>query len=293
MARLPVLKTYKIFINGQFPRTESGRYYELKNRAGKVLANVCLCSRKDVKNAQVAARNAQASWSGKTAFNRSQILYRVAEMLETRRAQFVEEMTLLGLSKKAAEQELDLSVDRIIYYAGWCDKYQQVFSTVNPVASSHLNFSVPEPSGVVSVLAPEDSPLLGLISVVAPVLAGGNTAVVLASQQFALCAITFAEALATSDLPAGVLNILTGSSQELHEHLSSHLDVNAVVYCNNNKTERTLIQQNCALNVKRFFHWNRNWTKPEEQHPYFIWDLQEMKTTWHPVDNLGGGGNTY
>ncbi len=293
MARLPVLKTYKIFINGQFPRTESGRYYELKNKTGKVLANVCLSSRKDFKNAQVAARNALSGWAGKSAFNRSQILYRVAEILEGRASQFVEEMLLQGISKAKAERELYLSIDRLIYYAGWCDKFQQLFSAVNPVASSHLNFSVPEPSGVVAIIAEELSPLLGLVSTIAPAIAGGNTCIALASQTFPLCALTLSEVLATADLPAGVVNILTGSCQELHPHFSSHMDVNTIIYCRDDKSELKTVQQNCSLNVKRFFHWHKNWTDDAEQNPYLILDLQEIKTTWHPLENLGNASAKY
>lgn len=293
MSRIPVLKTYKIFINGQFPRTESGRYYELKSKAGKSLANVCLSSRKDFKNAQVAARAAFSSWSSRAAFNRGQILYRIAEMLEGRKAQFAEEMILQGIAKSSAEKELALCVDRLIYYAGWCDKYQQLFSTVNPVASSHFNFSVPEPTGVISAISPDDSTLLGLVSIMAPIIAGGNTCIILASTKFPLCSITFAEVLATSDLPPGVVNILTGESEELHVHFSSHMDVNAIVYCRNSKLEIKNIMQNCSLNVKRYFQWSKDWSKKENQNPYLILDLQEIKTTWHPVENVGSAGTKY
>ncbi|MGZ3899876.1 MAG: aldehyde dehydrogenase family protein [Bacteroidia bacterium] len=293
MARLNILKTYKIFIGGQFPRTESGRYYDLKNKRNETLANVCLSSRKDFRNAVVAARSAFGGWSGRSAFNRSQILYRIAEMLEGRKAQFAEELTLQGISSGAAGKEIQQSIDRLVYYAGWCDKYQQLFSSVNPVASSHFNFSVPEPTGVVSIIAPEKSGLLGLISVIAPVIAGGNTCVVLASENLPLCAITFAEVLATSDLPGGVVNILTGTSNELHEHFSSHMDVNAVIYCRDNKEELKKIAENSSLNVKRNFNWNKDWAKEENQNPYLIFDLQEIKTTWHPIENIGIGGAKY
>lgn len=293
MSRLPVLKTYKLFIAGQFPRTESGRYYELKNAKKQLLANVCLSSRKDFKNAVVAARSAFVGWSGKPAFNRGQILYRIAEMLEGRKSQFIEEMVLQGISKKAAESELNLSIERLIHYAGWCDKYQQIFSSVNPVASSHFNFSVPEATGVVSVIAPETSGILGLVSTISPIIVGGNTCVVLASEKLPLSAITFCEVLATSDLPTGVINVLTGTSKELHSHFSSHMDVNAIVYCRNNKAELKTIQENCSLNVKRFYHWNKDWTKEENQNPYLILDLQEIKTTWHPIENSAIGGAKY
>jgi acyl-CoA reductase-like NAD-dependent aldehyde dehydrogenase len=293
MARLNVLKTYKIYIGGQFPRTESGRYYALLNKKGDTVANVCLSSRKDFRNAVVAARSAFAGWSGKTAFNRSQILYRIAEMLEGRKAQFVEELVLQGLTAKAAETEVLQSIDRLVYYAGWCDKYSALFSSVNPVASSHFNFSVPEPTGVVSIIAPEDLGLLGLVSVIAPVICGGNTCVVLASNSLPLSSVTFAEVLATSDLSGGVVNILTGTSKELHSHFSSHMDVNAIIYCRNNKEEAKIISENSSLNVKRSFNWNKDWIKDENQNPYLILDLQEIKTTWHPIENIGIGGAKY
>lgn len=293
MARLNVLKTYKIYIGGQFPRTESGRYYELLNKKSETIANVCLSSRKDFRNAVVAARSAFGGWSGRAAFNRSQILYRIAEMLEGRRTQFVEELVLQGVSKVAAEKEVVQSIDRLVYYAGWCDKYSALFSSVNPVASSHFNFSVPEPTGVVSVIAPENSGLLGLVSVVAPIICGGNTCVVLASNSLPLSAVTFAEVLATSDLPGGVVNIITGTSKELHSHFSSHMDVNAIVNCRDNKDETKVIAENSSLNVKRSYNWNKDWTKEESQDPYLILDLQEIKTTWHPIENIGIGGAKY
>lgn len=291
--RIPVLKTYKLYIGGQFPRTESGRFYELKNKQQETMANICLASRKDFRNAVVVARNSFTNWSSKSAFNRSQILYRIAEMLEGRKVQFVEEMLQMGYKKINAENEVTLSIERLIYYAGWCDKYSQLFSTVNPVASSHFNFSVPEPTGVVSIIADEETALLGLISVIAPVIAGGNTCVVLASEKFPLCSITFSEVLATSDLPGGVVNILTGTSNELHAHFSNHMDVNAIIYCRKNKTEEKIIFENASLNVKRAFVWNKDWTKTENQNPYLIFDTQEIKTTWHPIENIGIGGAKY
>ncbi len=293
MSRIEILKTYKIYIGGQFPRTESGRYYALSNKKNETLANVCLSSRKDFRNAVVAARGAFGAWSGRAAFNRGQILYRIAEMLEGRKAQFVAELVAQGETKVAAEKEVVQSIERLVYYAGWSDKYQQVFGSVNPVASSHFNFSVPEPTGVVALLAPEKPSLLGLISLIAPCIVGGNTCVVLASYALPLCAITFAEVLATSDLPGGVVNILTGSSKELHGHFSSHMDVNAVVYGRNDASEQKTVAENAALNVKRCFFWDKDWTQLEEQNPYLILDLQETKTTWHPIENIGIGGAKY
>lgn len=293
MSRIEVLKTYKLYIGGQFPRTESGRYYPLMNAKKEIIANVSLSSRKDFRNAEVAARSAFAGWSGKTHFNRGQILYRVAEMLEGRKEQFVNELVQQGLTKKQAETEVQQSVDRWVYYAGWCDKYQQLFSSVNPVSSSHFNFSVPEPMGVVSIIAPEKQSLLGLVSVIAPVIAGGNTCIVLASEKMPLCSITLAEVLATSDLPGGVVNILTGTSDELHSHFSSHMDVNALIYCRNKKEEIKVIGENASLNVKRVFYWDKDWSKADSQNPYLIQDLQEIKTTWHPVENIGTSGSKY
>lgn len=293
MSRLSILKTYKIFIGGQFPRTESGRYYELKDKKSKVIANVCLSSRKDFRNAVVAARSAFAGWSGRSAFNRSQILYRVAEMLEGRKEQFLEEMKLQGVLFGEAKAEVEKSIDCLVYYAGWCDKYSQLFSSVNPVASSHFNFSVPEPTGVVSVIALENSALYGFVSAMAAVIAGGNTCVALASESLPLCAITFAEVLATSDLPAGVINVLTGKSSELATHFSSHMDVNATVYCRNNTAEEKMMMENCALNVKRFINWNLKSKADDTLNPYRIMDLQEIKTTWHPIENIGAGGAKY
>ena len=293
MARLNILKTYKIYIGGQFPRTESGRYYPLIDKAGNTIANVCLSSRKDFRNAVVASRNAQGSWSAKPAFNRGQILYRIAEILEGRKSQFLEELTVQGLTIKAAQAEFELSVDRLVYYAGWCDKYQQIYGSVNPVATSHFNFSVPEPTGVVSIIAPNNSSLIGLVSTIAPIIAGGNTCVVLASEKFPLCSVTFAEVLNSSDVPGGVVNILTGKSSELVSHFSSHMDVNAMVYCGNNKDEITLIEQNATLNVKRVFVYNENWILENAQGAHYIMDAQEIKTTWHPIENIGGGGAKY
>ena len=293
MSRIEVLKTYKIYIGGQFPRTESGRYYPLTNTKKEPIANVSLSSRKDFRNAVVAARGAFGGWSSRAAFNRGQILYRIAEILEGRKDQFIQELIIQGSTKASAQSEVSTAIDRIVYFSGWCDKYQQLFGTVNPVASSHFNFSVPEPTGVVAIIAPEETSLLGLVSVVAPCIAGGNTCVVLASNSKPLCSITFGEVLATSDVPGGVVNILTGTSEELHAHFSNHMDVNAVVYCRQNENEMKAVAQNSALNVKRTYFWNKDWSKPENEHPYLIIDLQEVKTTWHPIENIGTAGAKY
>jgi acyl-CoA reductase-like NAD-dependent aldehyde dehydrogenase len=284
-SRLPVLKTYKIYIGGKFPRTESGRFYLLKHpRTGEPLANMCLSSRKDFREAVVAARGAQSGWAARAAYNRSQIIYRIAEMLEGRAAQFVSEMMQMGIAEPEARAEVELSVDRLVYYAGWADKYQQVFSSVNPVASSHFNFSVLEPTGVVAVLGPEDSSLIGLISTIIPAITGGNSVIALASTHLPLCAVTLAEVLATSDLPGGVVNILTGQRSELIEHFASHMDVNALVYCGSDQAERTIVRTQSAANVKRSICYDReDWMAADAQNPYLILDTQEVKTTWHPI----------
>ena len=282
--RLPVDKTYKIYIGGKFPRTESGRYFKLQNKKGEVIANLCRGSRKDFRNAVVAARKAQAGWAGASAYLRGQILYRIAEMLEGRKAQFVDELVLQANTRSAAEREVDAAIDRLIYYAGWADKYQQVFSAVNPVSSSHFNFSMLEPTGVVSMLAPDDSGLIGLVSNIASVIVGGNSCVVLASEEQPLCAVSFAEVLHASDVPAGVVNILTGLRSELTEQFASHMDVNAVVYCDGGKKTAITIQELAAENIKRVVpRQSVNWMSEDAASPYRIRDTQEIKTTWHPI----------
>lgn len=292
--RLEILKTYKIYIGGQFPRTESGRYYVASNGRNQKLANVCLGSRKDFRDAVVAARNAFGGWSTRAAFNRGQILYRIAEMLEGRKAQFIEELMQQDATKAAAEKEVNLAIDRLIYYSGWCDKYQQLFSAVNPVASSHFNFSIPEPTGVVAAVAPQKDSLLGLVSIIAPVIAGGNTLIILASHQRPLCAVTFAEVLNSSDLPGGVVNILTGKVAELLPWFADHMDVNATVFCETDAAAQKMIKEKSAVNVKRILNYDTiNWLTEKGQSPYFIMDLQEIKTTWHPVENIGGGKAGY
>lgn len=277
--RLAVQKTYKLYIDGKFPRTESGRYYKLNDKNGKVIANICRASRKDFRDAVVVARKAQGDWQKKSAFNKGQILYRIAETLETRRQQFVSALGLQGVSEAAAQKEVSAAVDMLVYYAGWSDKYQQVFSSVNPVESSHFNFSFPEPTGVVAAIESQQQGLLNLVSLMAPALAGGNSIIILAAEKFPLTAIDFAEVLNASDVPGGVVNILTGFSKELHSHFSSHMDVNAIVYAGNDSTELKTIQTNAAGNVKRVVV-VRNIA---EESPYRIMELQEVKTTWHPV----------
>ncbi len=282
--RLSVLKTYKLYIGGRFPRTESGRYLPVAAPSGEIVANACHGSRKDFRDAVVAARAAQKPWASRSAYNRGQILYRIGEILEGRSAQFEDELTALGASTNDAREEVTAAVDRLVYYAGWCDKYQQIFSSVNPVSSSHFNFSILEPTGVVAIFAPNDKALLGLVSVLAPVIAGGNTAVLLASESRPLAAITFAEVLHASDVPAGVVNILTGQRDELLEHFASHMDVNAFLYCGSDNEAITEAQRLAAGNVKRLVIETRDdWHSPAAESPYSILACQEVKTTWHPI----------
>lgn len=284
MTRLSINKTYKLYIGGKFPRTESGRYYAIHNKKGDLIANMCMASRKDFRNSVVIARKAQNSWASASALNKGQILYRIAEMLEGRKEQFIAELILQGESKSKAINEVETSIDRLVYYAGWSDKYQQLFSAVNPVASAHFNFSNVEPVGVVAMIAPESQSLLGLVSVIAPAIVGGNTVIVLASESKALTAISFAEVLHASDVPGGVVNILTGNKKELLEHMASHMDVNSMVYCGKKEDEMKLISELAGNNVKRtIFFKKSDWSSKNSESPYFIEKLQEVKTTWHPT----------
>ena len=284
--RLDIQKTHKLYINGKYQRTESGRYFPVHDDDGNLVANICQASRKDFRESVKAARNAISGWSSRTAYNRGQILYRIGEMLEGRRDQFIQELMIQGSTKKEAELELRQSIDRLIYYAGWTDKFQQIFSRVNPVSMPYFNFTVPEATGIVAVIAPENSSLLGLISVVVPAIAGGNVCVVLASSSKPLCSITWAEVLHSSDVPAGVVNILTGDRNELLKHFSSHMDVNALVYCGEKMKEIRTIEKMSSLNVKRaVIYQNTDWNPDTSQGPYYILDTQEIKTTWHPIGN--------
>jgi acyl-CoA reductase-like NAD-dependent aldehyde dehydrogenase len=290
---MEILKTYKLYIGGQFPRTESGRTYPVQAADGSHVANACLASRKDIRNAVQAARKAQGSWSGKSAFNRSQIAYRIAEMLEARKVQFIEELQLMGLDKQSAEEEVMMSIDRCVYYAGWADKYQALISSVNPVASSHFNFSSPEAMGVVGIVACQQTALIGLISQILPVIIGGNTVVVIANTNQPLCAITFAEVLATSDIPGGVVNILTGEVGELLPTLAGHMDVNALSLAPISSELSVSAQEAAVDNLKRV----RIYAKPlyvkSAQGLLYISDFQEIKTTWHPIEQIAGGAGGY
>ncbi|MEV4473296.1 aldehyde dehydrogenase family protein [Nonomuraea sp. NPDC049504] len=279
MSRLSVRKTYKLYIGGAFPRSESGRSYPVTSAKGDFLANASRASRKDARDAVVAARKAFPGWSGATAYNRGQILYRVAEMLEGRRAQFADE---LGGTKRAALEQVDATIDRLVWYAGWSDKIASVHGGANPVAGPYFNLSTPEPTGVVAVVAPDD-PLLGLVSVVAPVIVTGNTCVVVASEPSPLAAITLAEVLATSDLPGGVVNILTGQRAELAPWLSAHMDVNGLDLTGVSDAELALsCEQAAAENLKRVSRpVQEDWTADPGigRMTRFL----ETKTVWHPV----------
>lgn len=292
MNRVEILKTYKIYIGGAFPRTESGRYYTPVNKTGEGIGNMCLSSRKDVRNAVTAARKAFGSWSERSAFNRGQIIYRIAEMLEGRKEQFILEIQKQGSTKAEAEKEVLLAIDRIVYYAGWCDKYNQVLSAVNPVSSSHFNFTTCESMGIVGVLASQTTSLIGLVSLLIPAICSGNTAVLIASEKLPLCAITFAEVLNSSDVPGGVVNILTGKTEELLPVLAAHMDVNALISESLGSLEIETAKA-AVDNLKRKFTYNADWSSEKSQGLYYIADCLELKTTWHPIENIGGTTSSY
>jgi acyl-CoA reductase-like NAD-dependent aldehyde dehydrogenase len=285
--RIGVRKTYKLYVGGAFPRSESGRSYPVSTPDGAFLANAAQASRKDARDAVVAARRAFPGWSGATAYNRGQVLYRVAEMLEARRAQFAAEVAASeGLTTAAAESIVDDSVDRWVWYAGWTDKIVSVFGSANPVAGPYFDFSVPEPTGVVAVLAPQQSSLLGLVSVVAPVLAAGNTAVVVAAELRPLPAITLGEVLATSDLPGGTLNVLTGRTAELAPWLAAHRDVNALDLTGAPPDLAAELERAAAENVKRVLRGSFTGDEPDwrtEPGTRRLTAFLETKTVWHPL----------
>jgi acyl-CoA reductase-like NAD-dependent aldehyde dehydrogenase len=281
--RLRVRKTYKLAIGGAFPRSESGRSYPIEDASGTLLAHAAQASRKDVRDAVVAARKAFPGWSGATAYNRGQVLYRVAELLEGRREQFAAEVQAAeGGSSRAAMAQVDGAIDRWVYYAGWADKYAQVAGGTNPVAGPYFTFSLPEPTGVVGVFAPQDSSLLGLVSVLAPVLTTGNTAVVVASEPRPLPAVSLSEVLATSDVPGGVVNLLTGFTAELAPWLSSHRDVNALDLSGIAEAERAALQRAAADNVKRV-HVPRSLDWEADPGIGRLGAFVETKTVWHPI----------
>jgi len=283
--RLAVRKTYKLYVNGAFPRSESGRTYEVTDTKGHFLANAAWASRKDARDAVVAARAAVPKWSAMTAYNRGQVLYRVAEVMEGRHVQFCEEVaTGEGLSASKARAAVEAAIDRWVWYAGWTDKLAAVVGGANPVAGPYFDFSMPEPTGVVAVLAPQQSSLLGLVSVLAPVLAGGNTAVVVTSKERPLPAVTLGEVLATSDVPGGVVNVLTGDAAELGPWLAEHADVDAIDLCGAPASRAMELEREAAGTVKRVLR---------PQHPESDWTADpglsrmtpflETKTVWHPI----------
>ncbi len=275
--RIDVKKTYKLFINGAFPRTESGRTYEIKSAKGVFIANPCLASRKDLKDAVVAARAAQSGWNKASAYNKGQILYRIAEMLEGRRAQFVNEIILVtGVTKVKAEKEVTDSVDRLVWYAGWSDKLSSLSGALNPVAGPYYNFTVPESMGVIAAIAPEVPSLLGLIDAIAPIIVGGNTVVVLASTKAPLSAMSFAEVIATSDVPAGVINILTGKKDEIAPWIASHMDIDGFDISGLAAKSHSAIRIAGAENLKRIYSF-------KSADPGRILAFLENKTVWHPI----------
>jgi acyl-CoA reductase-like NAD-dependent aldehyde dehydrogenase len=282
--RLPVRKTYKLYVGGDFPRSESGRSYPATDGDGEVVARVARASRKDVREAVRAARSAFPGWSGKTPYNRGQVLYRVAELMEGRRDQFVEEVRRAGAENP--EAGVDTAIDRWVWYAGWADKIHHVLGTVNPVAAPYFNFTIPEPTGVVGIVAPPDAPLLGLVSRLAPAVISGNCAVVLASERWPLPAVTLAEVLATSDVPGGVVNVLTGFTAELVPWLAGHMDVNAIDVTGVPDDLRDEVERLAAENVKRIVRaedGQTDWLDAQAQSPYAVTAFMEMKTVWHPM----------
>ncbi|MER8013082.1 aldehyde dehydrogenase family protein [Streptomyces griseoluteus] len=291
--RLSVFKTYKLYVGGKFPRSESGRVYEVTDSKGNWLANAPQSSRKDARDAVVAARKAFGGWSGATAYNRGQVLYRVAEMLEGRREQFVREVAEAeGLSKAKAAAVVDAAIDRWVWYAGWTDKIAQVVGGANPVAGPYFNLSSPEPTGVVAVLAPQDSSFLGLVSVLAPVIATGNTAVVVASAKAPLPALSLGEVLATSDVPGGVVNILSGATAELGAPLAAHQDVNAIDLAGAGAELAKELEIAAADNLKRVLRpqpVDYSATPGIDRMTAFL----ETKTVWHPTGALGASGSSY
>jgi acyl-CoA reductase-like NAD-dependent aldehyde dehydrogenase len=287
MSRLNVRKTYKLYINGEFPRTESGRFYAVTGKGGELLANACRGSRKDLRNAVVAARKAQSGWGGRTAYNRGQILYRIAEVCEARAAELADELRRQGSSAAEAKREVESVIDRWVYYAGWSDKYTQLYGSVNPVAGPYYNFTLPEPTGVVGVIAPEEPSLLGLVSRIAPAIVGGNTVVAVTSESRPLASITLGEAFETSDVPPGVINLVSGIKKELIPWLAAHMDVNAIDTTGVPSDAIAAVQKTAAENVKRVVHFDGagiGWADDRRsQGPYAILDFQESKTVWHPI----------
>lgn len=281
MSRLEVKKTYKLYIGGKFPRSESGRTHALLDKKGALIANIAMASKKDLRNTVVAARKAQLGWQGASPYLKGQILYRLAEMLEGRKSQFVSVLKESGMSEKVALTEVEKSVDALVYFAGWSDKFQAVYSSVNPVSSPHYNFSEPVPTGLVGIVLDEKPGLYGLVSQMAPVIVGGNSTLLVVPSKWATVAMELAEVIHTSDVPGGVVNILTGDISDMLPILSGHMDVNAVALFSSDNALRKSVRELGAENVKRtIFHD----TSKGKLSPYPIMDFQEIKTTWHPVD---------
>ncbi len=278
MSRIDVNKTYKLFIGGAFPRSESGRVYEIKGANKKFIANPSLASRKDLRDAVVAAKAAQPGWANATAFNRGQILYRIAEIMEGRSEQFVDEICALeGVTNKVAKSQVEAAIDTWVWYSGWCDKLSSVTGSLNQVSGPFYNFTTPEPLGVVAIFAENKPSLLGVVRTLAPVLAGGNSAVLIASENYPLPAITLSEALATSDVPGGVVNILTGKSAELAPWVGSHMEIDGVDVAGISKKQEEELKLVGADNLKRIFRFN------PDNHPERITSFMEQKTVWHPI----------
>ncbi|MFW6722826.1 aldehyde dehydrogenase family protein [Streptomyces sp. MAR4 CNY-716] len=293
-ARLSVLKTYKLYVGGKFPRSESGRVYEVTDAKGRWLANAPRASRKDARDAVVAARKAVAGWSGATAYNRGQVLYRVAEMLQGRREQYVAEVAdAEGLSKAKSAAQVDAAIDRWVWYAGWTDKVAQVAGGGNPVAGPYFNISAPEPTGVVAVVAPQESALLGLVSVLAPVIATGNAAVVVAAEERPLPALSLAEVLATSDVPGGVVNVLSGRTAEIAPTLAAHQDVNAIDLTGADAELARELEVAAADNLKRVLRPRQPYDWTADPGTERLTAFLETKTVWHPTGSLGVSGSAY
>ena len=285
--RLPVQKTYKLYIGGKFVRSESGRVAAARSSDNTIAANYSRASRKDFRDAVVAARGAFGGWAKQSAYLRGQILYRAAEMLEMRKSELSAEIARAdGARRGAADGEASLAIDRLVHYAGWTDKFSQLFSSVNPVASSHFNFTMPEPTGVVVVICPDEPSLVAMVSLVAPVILAGNAAIVLPSGTKPLPALTFSEIIATSDLPGGVVNVLAGERAELASHFASHMDVNAIIDASGEELVGRQLQRGGSFNVKRYVRRDLTpdeWSGEQAENPYWILDSVEMKTAWHPI----------
>lgn len=296
--RLKVLKTYKLYVGGKYPRTESGRSYVFNTPKGDFVANLCQASRKDFRDAVIVARKALGGWAGRSAFNRGQILYRMAEMLEARRSSF--ETALVehaGYKAADAEAEVDASIDRLVWYAGFADKYIQILGSTNPVSSPHFNITVPEPTGLVAIFSPTKAPLLGLVSAIAPVITAANTCIVIVDNDAPTIAIEFAEVLNNSDLPGGVINLLTGFRDELVGHVGGHKDVEAILCFGGDTEFRKKLSLEAADSVKRVRYEDdlsaKEWRTDKGQSPYRMLPFIEFKTSWHPIEPRADGAGGY